>query len=535
MRLPKKTVSEYPDIMKEWDQKKNGGLNPDKLSDGSHTKAYWICSTCGYSWKSEIRTRCIFGNGCKKCGIKKCQESRKEHYQQKNGTVSSVCPELLDEWDYKKNGDIKPEELNIGSSEEVWWICKKCGNSWHTRVYQRAKMGTGCRKCASKINGKELTKRMIKERGSLLDNHPELAEEWDYEKNGNIKPEDVMSYSNINYWWKCPFGHDSYQATPNNRLKPSGCPACKKDKQTSIPEKIIYYYISKIFPSTQQNYRPLFLDGMELDVYIPDIRLAIEYDGEAWHKKTDKDIRKSELCSRNGIKLIRFREPKCPPLDDQSICYKLDKNINDNNNFIEPIKWLLQTINNDYKYNIDIDVDIERDYIEILNLIEVGIKDNSIGKALPEVCSEWDLEKMGEITPFQISAHSRKPIWLICPICGNSYKTTAMQRMKSDRCSDCSYNKRAATRQQKLIQKNGSLLDNFPNIAKEWDQELNGDLKPSDIVAGSHKRVHWVCSICGHRWVNNPDNRTRHGQNCPECGKKKCVQTRKENRDLYSD
>ena len=77
MRLPKKTVSEYPDIMKEWDRKKNSGLNPDKLSDGSHTKAYWICSICGYSWKSEIRQDASLEMGAKNAVLKNVKNQEK--------------------------------------------------------------------------------------------------------------------------------------------------------------------------------------------------------------------------------------------------------------------------------------------------------------------------------------------------------------------------------------------------------------------------------------------------------------------------
>ena len=46
----------------------------------------------------------------------------------------------------------------------------------------------------------------------------------------------------------------------------------------------------------------------ELDIYIPSIKLAIEYDGEAWHKNNTikREERKYQLCKENGIKLIRL-------------------------------------------------------------------------------------------------------------------------------------------------------------------------------------------------------------------------------------
>ena len=49
---------------------------------------------------------------------------------------------------------------------------------------------------------------------------------------------------------------------------------------------------------------------MEVDIYIPSIKLAIEYDGIAWHKedKRDREIRKYRICQNNGIRLLRLME-----------------------------------------------------------------------------------------------------------------------------------------------------------------------------------------------------------------------------------
>ena len=53
--------------------------------------------------------------------------------------------------------------------------------------------------------------------------------------------------------------------------------------------------------------------GVELDLYIPSLRIAIEYDGYQWHhNKLALDERKGEICRRFGIRLIRIREPGLP-------------------------------------------------------------------------------------------------------------------------------------------------------------------------------------------------------------------------------
>ena len=31
--------------------------------------------------------------------------------------------QLMAEWDYKKNGDLKPEDFTVSSNKKVWWRC----------------------------------------------------------------------------------------------------------------------------------------------------------------------------------------------------------------------------------------------------------------------------------------------------------------------------------------------------------------------------------------------------------------------------
>jgi len=50
---------------------------------------------------------------------------------------------------------------------------------------------------------------------------------------------------------------------------------------------------------------------MELDIFIPSLKTAIEYDGKAYHSKPEnqmRDVRKYHICKAKGIKLIRIVE-----------------------------------------------------------------------------------------------------------------------------------------------------------------------------------------------------------------------------------
>lgn len=126
--------------------------------------------------------------------------------------------------------------------------------------------------------------------------------------------------------------------------------------KSSFPEYAVLYYINKYFPSATK----LKTEKIsEIDIYIPKLKVGIEYDGPAHMKSVKKDIEKSNACEKEGIKLIRIRDCECPILNDNS--YKI---ILANDSFealdvgiIELLKYL--------NISDNIDVNIKRDYMEI--------------------------------------------------------------------------------------------------------------------------------------------------------------------------
>ena len=70
-------------------------------------------------------------------------------------------------------------------------------------------------------------KKLLAGYNDLATTHPEIAEEWDYNKNYPITPSDVMAGSNNRkYWFLCKNGH-SYESTLLNRKRVGKCPKCK--------------------------------------------------------------------------------------------------------------------------------------------------------------------------------------------------------------------------------------------------------------------------------------------------------------------
>lgn len=80
---------------------------------------------------------------------------------------------------------------------------------------------------------------------------------------------------------------------------------------TSFDEQTIFFYIKQIFPDAINRGKYSFVENenIELDVYIPSLHFAIEYDGARWHKnKSDIDNYKNFILSEAGAYWLRIRE-----------------------------------------------------------------------------------------------------------------------------------------------------------------------------------------------------------------------------------
>ena len=100
-----------------------------------------------------------------------------------------------------------------------------------------------------------------------------LMKEWDWDKN-TLDPTKIGAQCNKKAWWKCQYGH-SWEAKINNRYKGRGCPICRTRLKTSFQEQAIYFYVKKIYVDAVNGYTAIFKNGMEIDIFIPIIRLGI--------------------------------------------------------------------------------------------------------------------------------------------------------------------------------------------------------------------------------------------------------------------
>lgn len=91
------------------------------------------------------------------------------------------------------------------------------------------------------------------------------------------------------------------------------CPNCTRTNKGSIEEKMLLHYIQSIYSGPIIENTRKVISPYELDVYLPDLKLAFEFNGTYWHsenagKPSDYHITKTRLCNKQGIRLIHIFE-----------------------------------------------------------------------------------------------------------------------------------------------------------------------------------------------------------------------------------
>ena len=202
-------VDECPELLAEWDYEKNSGIdNLRKITTHSNKKVWWKCDK-GHEWEARIADRVVRKNTCPYCSGQRVLPGIND--------LGTLYPHLAEEWNHEKNQGISLETMFPKSGKRVWWKCEK-NHEWQARVIDRANGKRACPYCT----GLKPTPGM----NDLKTLHPDLMDEWNFERNTDIHPEMLFPKSGKKVWWKCKQGHE-WEAYVSNRVsKNYKCPYC---------------------------------------------------------------------------------------------------------------------------------------------------------------------------------------------------------------------------------------------------------------------------------------------------------------------
>ena len=212
----------------------------------------------------------------------------------------------------------------LTSDDDVTIICPKHGE-FRQRASNHVNNNYGCWECGQKESGinRRVTDIEWKERFNIV--HQDMYDYTNFQSSG------AMNKSKI----RCR-KHGDFLQEPIVHAKGHGCPKCLKKNQTKV-----YNFLKEIFPNQEIYYDFKHPDlrfsssnaKMELDIWIPDLSLAVEYQGEQHYEKfwrgnfetndsqsfesqIKRDEEKRKSCIDNGIILIEI-----PYTWDKTITY----------------------------------------------------------------------------------------------------------------------------------------------------------------------------------------------------------------------
>lgn len=222
----------------------------------------------------------LSGKGCVKC----------------SNTYSPTLQEFIlnsklvhgDKYDYS-------QVIYINNKSKVKIICDEHG--LFLQSPNRHLSGNGCPKC-SYINLSNLFK----------------STREDYIQKAVIKHNNLYKYDSLIYKGSSEKGiitcdkHGDFSQNLNNHLNGAGCPMCKSWQSKGEIE--LSDFIKSLGIDVVNNSRKII--GDELDIFIPEYNIAIEYDGEYWHSTANRGAKNGYLkylkCLDNNISLFTFRD-----------------------------------------------------------------------------------------------------------------------------------------------------------------------------------------------------------------------------------
>jgi hypothetical protein len=345
-----------PKLTKEWHPTKNGELTPFQLRPNSEKKVWWQCSkNPQHEWEAIVYSRSE-GNGCPGCSGRMATP---------DNCLAVLNPDLAKEWHPTKNGHLTPTGVTTGSNKKVWWKClENPQHEWEAVINLRNR-GSGCPGCSG---------RMATPDNCLAVLNPDLTKEWHPAKNGQLTPKNVTYGSEKKVWWQCLKNPEHiWKSNIYSRSEGNGCPHCAKHLKTSFPEQFLYFYLKKIF-NEAENGSKISNSRKEMDIYIPSLNFAIEYDGKFYHQDAERDKEKDKIIHKKGYLLIRIREKGCPSLKNStSVLYHRKNNKEDT--LPDALQFILQAIISRYPLNdiqlqkiknLSVDIQKDREAIKLL-------------------------------------------------------------------------------------------------------------------------------------------------------------------------
>ena len=265
------------------------------------TKLKIVCPIHGVF--EQTPSKHLSGQGCPKCGHNSFMTTE---------TLIEEARKIHDgKYDYSKT-------KYIDYNTKVCIICPEHGEFWQY-PYQHIDRKNGCPKCGNIATASKLSKTREDFIKDAIKVH---GDKYTFK-------DTIYKNSTTRIKVNCR-KHGMFEILPSNLLQGYGCPKCRCTY--SKEENEVANFIGEL----NVEFEKIKLEnGQELDIYIPDKKIAFEFDGLYWHCELKKDkyyhSKKTYYCKEQGIRLIHIFEDEWLYKRDivkSNIRHLLHKNIN---------------------------------------------------------------------------------------------------------------------------------------------------------------------------------------------------------------
>jgi hypothetical protein len=317
---------------------------------------------------------------------------------------------------------------------------------------------------------------------SLSEINQKLSQEWDYDKNLPLTPLMFTPNSEKKVFWKCKNGHSWEASIKNRHLRNSDCPHCYENNRSEIVR------LGKLKKSSD-TFGSVF----------PNLLSEWDYD--------KNNISPFEVAPKSKLKVWWV----CPH------SHEYEKTIISRANGYDcPNCSSKKRSNSARKVRI--------------------AKTGTLDIEYPEIATQWDFHR-NNTKPSDFPPGSKIKVWWLCSN-KHSWMATISNRTKQNQgCPICFKQNQKEISLNSAITRLGSLKEHNPSFLKEWDNDKNIDIKPSEITLNNKRKVWWLCSN-HHSFSQSPNDRN-NGHGCPICSKQKKIESYKlkilENRGSFED
>ena len=412
-------------------------------------------------------------------------------------------PDLLRQWDNEANLPLTPETITSGSSQKIWWVCEK-GHRWQAATWERTLHCSGCPVCSGK--------KIVPGLNDLKTADPELADEWDGEKNGSLQPDEFSPNSHQKVWWKCRICGHEWQAQIKARAGAarSGCPVCankivvpgRNDLASACPEVAAEWHQDRNGTLTPQKVSA----GSTRKVWWKCRTCGYEWQAAVFSRTGGSGC---PVCA--GKKIVPGVNDLASHYPELAAQWHPTKNHKVLPSEVLPhstrkIWWVCDK---GHEWQAQITARVNGSGCPICANRQVLTGYNDFAAAYPELAKQWVREKNLPITPEKITSQSNLRVWWRCE---NGHEWQAKVSARVTHGSGCPY----CSGRQVLAGFN-DLATVYPKLAAQWNTERNGSLTPEMVTPGSSKKVWWKCGA-GHEWQALVYSRTSSNKNgCPYC------------------